>query len=390
MALIPSSEYPAQIDTSDSSGFPYGAAQNDAVVGDGTGTPLEKAWVNDLWGFQQALLKRAHITPSGTPDKVGTSDYLDALEFMLARMRNEAAIVNSVTRSPAGAYSGVFNCLTSGLDGSSKQVWVLAGDTGEIQTGDDASWTQRTAAASYSGSFRGAVYAESVFVLVGDSGEIQTSPDGTTWTHRTAAASYSDAFRAVAHDGAQFCAVGDSGEIQTSPDGTTWTHRTAAASYSGAFNAIVWTGSAFVAVGDSGEIQTSPDGTTWTHRTAAAAFASSFLSATYAFGRVVIAGASAEIQTSDDNGATWTHQTGASGFTSNLRGLAATPYLFVAVGSTGEIQTSSDGVTWVRQNRKGFGATTSFAYFATAYNSVSRSVLIVGDNSTLMRQSLYF
>jgi hypothetical protein len=84
MAIIPSSKYSGQIDTSDPTGYPQGEAKNVTVAGDGTGTPLEKAWVNDLWGFLQSLLDVASITPSGNPDKVGTSDYHDALDALFA------------------------------------------------------------------------------------------------------------------------------------------------------------------------------------------------------------------------------------------------------------------------------------------------------------------
>lgn len=78
MALIPKDAYPAQTNAADP-GYPHGKARNVAVAGDGTGTPLEQLWVNDLWGFLQALLDEASVTPSGTPDKVGASQYLSAL-----------------------------------------------------------------------------------------------------------------------------------------------------------------------------------------------------------------------------------------------------------------------------------------------------------------------
>ncbi len=83
MAIDPSTEYGAQVDTgTDPTGYPYGQARNITVPGDGTGTPLEKAWLSDLWGWMQALLDAAGITPSGTPDKVGASQYLTALETL--------------------------------------------------------------------------------------------------------------------------------------------------------------------------------------------------------------------------------------------------------------------------------------------------------------------
>lgn len=83
MALDPSARYPGQIDVSDPTGYPYGAAQNITVVGDGTGTPWEEDLVNDIFGFQQALLDEAGITPSGDPDKVGASDYLSAMKLVI-------------------------------------------------------------------------------------------------------------------------------------------------------------------------------------------------------------------------------------------------------------------------------------------------------------------
>jgi hypothetical protein len=83
MALIPSARYPAQSDTGDA-GYPQGKARNAATFQDGTGTPQEKAWINDLWGFEQALLAQASIVPSGDPDQVGASQYLDAILALVA------------------------------------------------------------------------------------------------------------------------------------------------------------------------------------------------------------------------------------------------------------------------------------------------------------------
>jgi hypothetical protein len=78
MAINPETRYAGKIAPS-SSDYPYGSARNIASPGDGTGTPWEAALVNDIFGFQQALLSLADVTPSGNPDKVGASQYLDAL-----------------------------------------------------------------------------------------------------------------------------------------------------------------------------------------------------------------------------------------------------------------------------------------------------------------------
>jgi hypothetical protein len=82
MALNPAAKYPGQINTGDPAGYPYGRARNETTPGDRNGTPWEEAHVSDLWGFEQAMLSAAGIVPSGTPDKVGASQYLEALRWI--------------------------------------------------------------------------------------------------------------------------------------------------------------------------------------------------------------------------------------------------------------------------------------------------------------------
>lgn len=80
MALDLTIRYPGQIDTTtDPTGYPYGKPKNKSTAVSQDGTPLEKDIVGDVVGFEQALLKQAGITPSGNPDKVGASQYLQAL-----------------------------------------------------------------------------------------------------------------------------------------------------------------------------------------------------------------------------------------------------------------------------------------------------------------------
>lgn len=78
MALIPGARYPAQTDVDVA--YPQGKARNAVTFQDGSGTPLERDWLNDLWGFLQSLLASAAITPSGSPDQVGASQYLTAVQ----------------------------------------------------------------------------------------------------------------------------------------------------------------------------------------------------------------------------------------------------------------------------------------------------------------------
>jgi len=83
MALNPSAEWPSQTQAPNAA-YIYGAAQNITVPGDNTGTPFVANMVNDWFGFFQGILDTAGIVPSGVPDTVVTSQYRDALDFIVA------------------------------------------------------------------------------------------------------------------------------------------------------------------------------------------------------------------------------------------------------------------------------------------------------------------
>lgn len=77
MALNPNLQY---VNTDPpTSQYPYGSARNVVTENDGTGTPLDKNWLNDVWGWLQQLLDAAGITPTNVPDQVGTSQYWEAM-----------------------------------------------------------------------------------------------------------------------------------------------------------------------------------------------------------------------------------------------------------------------------------------------------------------------
>jgi hypothetical protein len=118
MAIDPSAEYPGQIDTTDAAGYPLGKAQNVAAAGDGTGTPLEQAWLNDLWGFLQALLAEVGEAPSGTPDRVGASQYLDAI----IRLANPETVI-----TPAEITATTNNYAPTGHDRATVERWSSDG-----------------------------------------------------------------------------------------------------------------------------------------------------------------------------------------------------------------------------------------------------------------------
>jgi len=84
MAVDPLALYPGRIDNSDPTGYPLGKFQNESAPAANDGTPSDVAWGNDMNGFHQALLAAASIVASGTPDKVGASQYLTALQTLFA------------------------------------------------------------------------------------------------------------------------------------------------------------------------------------------------------------------------------------------------------------------------------------------------------------------
>src|SRR5690606_5453624 len=81
MALIPKNTYPGQT-IADDAGYPQGAPRNATSLNDGTGFPIERRWIADIFGLLQSLLDDAGITPSGNPDRVGESQYLQALHAL--------------------------------------------------------------------------------------------------------------------------------------------------------------------------------------------------------------------------------------------------------------------------------------------------------------------
>lgn len=82
MAINPDVAFPGKT-AGVSPEYPYGKARDVSAPGDGTGTPLRAAWVNDWFGLQQQLLSLAGITPSGVADAVGACQVWDALQALL-------------------------------------------------------------------------------------------------------------------------------------------------------------------------------------------------------------------------------------------------------------------------------------------------------------------
>lgn len=89
--------------------YPQGSGKNDAVAGDQTGTPYDKEWFNDIWGFFNYLIAYAGLTPSGTPDNAQVSQYGQALDQLINDLIN-TAITNKLA---AGDFDARINTVIS-------------------------------------------------------------------------------------------------------------------------------------------------------------------------------------------------------------------------------------------------------------------------------------
>lgn len=129
MAINPASQYPTKTNPADGD-YPYGSARNVTVTGDGTGTPWEENLINDIFGFQQALLDKAGLTPTGTPETVNSSQYLEAIEDIIG-----VRVFDNVADAKADTTLGVGDRVktwgyTSAGDGGGALYRVVAGGTG--------------------------------------------------------------------------------------------------------------------------------------------------------------------------------------------------------------------------------------------------------------------
>ena len=141
--------FPGKIDNSDPTGYPQGKAQNITSPGDGTGTPLEKAIYNDTFGMQQALLKSSGQSPSGVPDKVGASQYHNAIAQQAqgrARYMDASTTVSGLAilltafadqEAPTSYYNGMRISFELTFDWELSNTINIAG-LGTLNTIDDA------------------------------------------------------------------------------------------------------------------------------------------------------------------------------------------------------------------------------------------------------------
>ena len=226
------------------------------------------------------------LSPSGVPDKVGSSQYLDAIKFVSRRELQKAQALNW-ERSSVADTSAVDSYIpvayappgTLGY-GNSGLIVVTTGSTTSKFSDDGTVWGSGL---SFGGDLLGTA-ADVAYGLVGGvpgflvtssvNGEIDKSADGSTWLSTTGGVGTKAVLCYAPAPLNLWVAAGDAGTIHTSSDGNTWTARTtpgAWVSNSGGAKRIVWNGSLFVVLptaspGGYTKCLTSSDGITWTER----------------------------------------------------------------------------------------------------------------------------
>lgn len=96
MAKDLSTLYPGKIDIDANN--PNGTFRNRTSDALKDGTPYEKGWASDVWGFLSHILKKAIVSPSGAEENETNSQYYDALEGLVGRrdvnFESEDLIIN--------------------------------------------------------------------------------------------------------------------------------------------------------------------------------------------------------------------------------------------------------------------------------------------------------
>lgn len=128
MAINPDSAFPGKT-AGVSPQYPFGKARDVASPGDGTGTPLKSAWLNDWFGLQQQLLSLAGIVPSGISDEVGTCQVWDALRAILVTREESFKSVTWEGFAGGADQSGATSSVAAfkAAIESGGNIWVPAG-----------------------------------------------------------------------------------------------------------------------------------------------------------------------------------------------------------------------------------------------------------------------
>lgn len=117
MALKRNERYPGRFDNP-TAAHPQGAFKNRTTPTAKDGSYLERDWANDWDGFMSSLLDAASITPNGSVDEVGASQYYSALLQVI--------VDNAPTPPEQASIRGSFRNLKASATGTSHPVTITA------------------------------------------------------------------------------------------------------------------------------------------------------------------------------------------------------------------------------------------------------------------------
>lgn len=115
MAISPKNTYNAnQVDASDLANYPEGKAKNISAIGNTDGTPYEEKIVNDLFGFQQAILRQSLQAVSGLNDTASLSQYLQGIK-LICGTKADNIFQNACTWVPVANRETIYDVANSAI-----------------------------------------------------------------------------------------------------------------------------------------------------------------------------------------------------------------------------------------------------------------------------------
>lgn len=240
MALRPIDRYPGQVD--EAASYPHGKARNAGAYQDGTGTPLEMDWLNDLWGFEQALLAAASITPTGDPDEVGASQYLDAIRELAVdatvsrNIRRALALrpldLNAIVPASGSIYVGAVSILSG-----SETLIAKGGTDGVLMVVDSPVVNNLASATTGLTEIRKLISSGSRVLAIGAGGNrnAYSTTSGNTWVAGGVSGLSTTPADGV-WDGTRFVISTAAGKASSSTNGVAWTAATGGSDISDVIN----------------------------------------------------------------------------------------------------------------------------------------------------------
>ncbi|MHC3822512.1 glycine-rich domain-containing protein [Pseudomonas sp. G3-19] len=129
MALKLNERYPGRFNNP-SADYPQGSFKNRTTPTAKDGSYLEQDWANDKEGFFQSLISVAGVTPSGTADKVGTSQYYDALLTVLYAAARKTPVLNDTGTTGSYAAANTPTLIALPSTGYMQRVKIANPNTG--------------------------------------------------------------------------------------------------------------------------------------------------------------------------------------------------------------------------------------------------------------------